>query len=259
MQDEGLKEFYEQQYAEDEYAPSKEANHHPFYSTLKAFIDAYQLQNKHLLEVGSGRGAFQDVIQNYVGIDISINAGKHLNKPFTQGSAGSLPFADNSFDAVWTYAVLEHVPNPETALSEMRRVIKPDGLLLLAPAWQCRSWAAMGYPVRPYSDFDLGGKLIKASIPIRDSVIFRSSYVFPRRFGRYVQARLSSHPVRFHYKEIQPNYVTYWMSDSDAVNSMDPYDAILWFHSRGDQCLSHLTNFRQFFVRTGSLIFRIKK
>ena len=40
---------------------------------------------------------------------------------------------------------------------------------------------------------------------------------------------------------------------------MDPYEAILWFITRGDECLSHPTAMSQFFVRTGRLIFRIHK
>ncbi len=49
------------------------------------------------------------------------------------------------------------------------------------------------------------------------------------------------------------------MSDSDAVNSMDPYEAIVWFTSRGDECLSYPSRSAQFLVRDGALIFRIHK
>ncbi len=49
------------------------------------------------------------------------------------------------------------------------------------------------------------------------------------------------------------------MSDSDAVNSMDPYEAIVCFTSRGDACLSYPSRSAQFLVRDGPLIFRIDK
>ena len=36
-----------------------------------------------------------------------------------------------------------------------------------------------------------------------------------------------------HYSHIVPNYKTYWMSDSDAVNQLDRLEVALWFKSRG--------------------------
>ncbi|MCD4815853.1 MAG: class I SAM-dependent methyltransferase, partial [Methanosarcinales archaeon] len=41
-----------------------------------------------------------------------------------------LAFADNSFDYVITTFVLCSIPNPVAALREMRRVCKPDGLVI---------------------------------------------------------------------------------------------------------------------------------
>jgi hypothetical protein len=49
------------------------------------------------------------------------------------------------------------------------------------------------------------------------------------------------------------------MSDGDAVNSIDPYEAILWFVSRGDECVSYPLFMRQIVVRTGGIVFRIRK
>ncbi|WP_211844558.1 class I SAM-dependent methyltransferase [Neoroseomonas eburnea] len=42
----------------------------------------------------------------------------------------SLPFADGSFDVVTANQVFEHVPEPEKALAELRRVLTPEGILL---------------------------------------------------------------------------------------------------------------------------------
>ena len=248
--------FYDRAYLEGEYAQSTIAEQHSFFPTLNSFIEDYSLANSRCLEIGCGRGAFQDLIDDYTGVDLSFSVSLYLHKPFYQCSATSLPFPDRSFDAIWTYAVLEHVLRPEAALAEIRRVLRPGGLLLLAPAWQCRSWAAAGYPVRSYSDFNWRGKLVKASIPVRDSVAFRSINVVPRRLIRLLEFLMNKRCTRFKYHSLTPNYERYWMSDSDAVNSMDPFEAIVWFVSRGDQCLSYPSWIDSLLVRTGALIFR---
>lgn len=254
-----LKDFYEREYEGDRYAASTTAEEHAFFPQLQAFVDEYHLESKRCLEIGCGRGAFQDAVTDYTGVDISLSVRRYLHKPFSQASATALPFPDCTFDAIWSYAVLEHVPNPELALVEIRRVLRNHGLLLLAPAWQCRPWAAEGYPVRPYSDFDLRGKLIKASIPLRGSVWFRAMDLLPRRALGLAKYMSSRQAVIFRYRELMPNYETYWMSDSDAVNSMDPFDAILWFLSRGDECVNFPTWTAGFKVRTGPLVFRVRK
>jgi len=252
--------FYANVYKGDQYSNCDTAEKHPFASTLRHFLDTYRLAGARCVEVGSGRGAFQDVVANYTGVDYSPTVAHYYRKPFCNASCESLPFGDDSFDVAWSYAVLEHVDDPQRALEEIRRVLKPGGLLLLEPAWQCRPWAADGYPVRPYSDFGFWGKLNKASIPIRDSVLFRSAFVFPRRLRRllgYLLRGERTHP--FMFRRLGANFETFWMSDSDALNSMDPFDALLFFASRGDTCLNYPTLLRQFLVRTGPIIIRIQK
>ena len=43
-----------------------------------------------------------------------------------------LPLVDNSFDLVWCVDALEHIVDTQTALSEMRRVLRPGGELIVA-------------------------------------------------------------------------------------------------------------------------------
>jgi len=50
---------------------------------------------------------------------------------FTQGSAGRIPFADASFDVVFSNSVLHHLSNPTKAFEEMLRVIKPGGMVFV--------------------------------------------------------------------------------------------------------------------------------
>jgi SAM-dependent methyltransferase len=203
---------------------------------VAAFVKRFNLSDRPVLEIGSGRGYLQDVAQNYTGLDISPTVARFYHKKFVLGSATAMPFPDDSFDGVWSIWVFEHVPNPEQAFYEARRVTRDNGVLFLVPAWNCNSWAAEGYEVRPYSDFHLGGKIIKASIPLRSSGPFRVMSLVPTRIVRSLVARFG--PTRLRYRRLSPNYEKYWVPDSDAVNSIDGHEAMLWFLSRGDECLN---------------------
>jgi SAM-dependent methyltransferase len=52
-----------------------------------------------------------------------------LNVSFQVADSTGLPFEDEEFDAVFSSAMLEHVPQREKALDEMIRVLKPDGVI----------------------------------------------------------------------------------------------------------------------------------
>lgn len=75
---------------------------------------------------------------------------------FLVGNATGLEFADNSFDALICSEVLEHLSDYDTALAEIRRVLKPGGRLCITVphAWPERiCWRLApppdGYPFQP--------------------------------------------------------------------------------------------------------------
>ena len=54
-----------------------------------------------------------------------------LDPRLQQADIMSLPYEDQSFDVVMAAHVLEHLPDPQTALAEMVRVLKPGGMVFL--------------------------------------------------------------------------------------------------------------------------------
>lgn len=202
------------------------------------FLEMYGLKDKKVLEVGSGQGSLQDLAADYTGLDISAAAASKYHKNFVVASATAMPFPDDTFDAVWTVWVMEHIPEPERALREIRRVLKPGGKLYLHVAWNCPSWLADGFNVRSYSDFNWKGKIVKASLLVRDTGYFKSTYRLPTRMIRWAQyARNGANePLRF--SALEPNYTTYWEPDSDAAVNLDSVEALLWHTAQGDRCLN---------------------
>lgn len=205
---------------------------------VRRFVTQYNLRDKRMLEVGAGSGLLQDLVSDYTGLDISPTARRFFHKPFVEASATAMPFPDESFDGLWSIWVLEHIPNPERALREMRRVVKPGGYMLLWPAWEVSRFAAQGYAARPYSDFDWKGKLIKAVLPVARSPLIRGWHAPQGRLLRSLGARIGKGPSRLHFTRLEPNYGAYWEADSDATTSVSLHEVYLWFVTRGDECLN---------------------
>ena len=197
-------------------------------------------------------------MDDYTGTDLSENVQHNYHKPFRIADAETLPFADNTFDAVWTITVLEHVPDPEQALREIRRVLRPNGLLFLKPAWNCRPWICEGIPVQSYGDLSWRQRVIKLSLPVRESVVFRAAHKLPIRLWRCLKALFVKRTPLF-FRKLKADYTHFWMADSDACTSIDPFDTILWFRDRGDEVLSHTTWCSAFLSRSEPLVVRIKK
>jgi SAM-dependent methyltransferase len=231
--------------------------YHHVQENVEDFVQRFNLRAAKALDVGSGTGYLQDVVEDYTGFDISSSVRRYYHKPFVEGSATAMPFSDNTFGAIWTIWVLEHVINPEQALQEIRRVSKDRGLLYLAPAWDVASWASQGYDYRPYSDFGTVGKILKASVPVQGSFQgWAKVFIWPVRLSTW---KITGQPTSFRYHRLVPNYVTYLGPDSDAVNSLDRNETALWFVSRGDECLNCKSIWSAPFVREGALIIRVHK
>ena len=252
------KEFYDEnrtnQYGEQ--YTTKQAKDHPSYDDLNNFILKYQLKYGKCLEIGSSGGGFQDMVEDYYGTDIAESLKQYYHKPYRVAEGENYPFDDSMFDAIWTLHVYEHIPHLQKAMLEIKRLVKKNGYVLFSPAWQSRSWAAKGYEVRPYSDFNLKGTLIKFFIPLRNSIIWRSLFIFPKRIFRTLLFKMEYKFTNIRYKKLEANYETYWVPDSDACNSIDPHDAILWFESNGFRCLSHPLYMEALLVRNGALVFQ---
>ena len=60
---------------------------------------------------------------------LAAAAGGHSNATFHVGSVTELPFEDNYFEVAHCHAVFMHVPDTQAALAEVKRVLKPGGII----------------------------------------------------------------------------------------------------------------------------------
>lgn len=93
--------------------------------TLDRFIAVYA-SDGFTLDVGAQTGPYAAQFPRRVALDLQPRRGVHV-----VGDAQSLGFVSDSFDVVLCTEVLEHLPEPQRAVDEMRRVLKPGGILVL--------------------------------------------------------------------------------------------------------------------------------
>jgi SAM-dependent methyltransferase len=108
---------------------------------------------RRLLVVGCGSGKEAAVLAEELGpatettgIDIVVNFDPEAAQAvrLLHGDATKLEFAEGSFDCVYSYHALEHIPRHVQALREMRRVLVDNGLLCIGTPNRSRLFAYAG-------------------------------------------------------------------------------------------------------------------
>jgi ubiquinone/menaquinone biosynthesis C-methylase UbiE len=117
-------------------------------------------RGRDVLEIGVGLGSdfmrFVEAGANASGVDLTEASVALVRRRLELGGlaanvmvgdAEQLPFADESFDLVYSWGVLHHTPDTERALAEVRRVLRQGGEARIM-FYSRRSWVAFGLWVR---------------------------------------------------------------------------------------------------------------
>ena len=127
-------------------------------------LDSDGTPTKSLLDVGAGKGAQAAVFSRYFNITTLDRHGDarqtfeslNINARVVVAEIGNqaFPLPDNSFDVVFTKSVIEHVENWEQFLTEINRVLKPGGsVIVMTPDWSSQKVNFYDDPthIRPYT------------------------------------------------------------------------------------------------------------
>ena len=219
-----------------------------------------------ILEIGCGMAYLAKIHPRWNGAEYSRTAvervkqrdGNNIN--VSEQDAQNLSYKDGSFDAIFSFATFEHVPNPNKAFEEIDRVLRPGGEAMLAPAWHCRSWTVKKIEVIPWSELFFMQKIERLLIPVRASLIFRALVAAPRRLIVELKMSITTEPLTLSYRSLYPRWDLIekygHVSDDDAVADIDAHAGIAFFKSRGYSVLSHPTLLARLLARGEAVIVR---
>lgn len=132
---------------------------------LKAYVLAQDFVRGDVLEVGCGEGRGIDLIidksQSYTAIDKIEPVIDQLRKKYPSGKfiRGNIPplnqFADNSFDRIFSFQVIEHIEDDHLFLKEINRILKPGGIALITTPNMPRSLSRNPWHIREYTAGEL--------------------------------------------------------------------------------------------------------
>lgn len=161
------------------------------------------------LEVGCGAGVLRGRLPNWIGVDVSEAAVRRVpdRHPAVVAAAEALPFSESTFDLVVMFNLIEHLSEPQLALDEAVRLLRPGGYLIIRSPQlilgreRLRSWLM---PFRVANEL---------ALRLRDELRYR--------IGRRVTLRLV---------ERHPDFSRIG-DDADATNFYNPHNVLFYLLS----------------------------
>jgi ubiquinone/menaquinone biosynthesis C-methylase UbiE len=133
-----------------------------FKPSHRLMVRKFQRDEERILDIGCGTSQFAARVlprfskAEVVGLDLSrsmlrASQGRcfrgHNRMRLVQGDSQKLPFADDSFDLVTCSHSFHHYPNQLQVVSEMHRVLRPEGRLMIIDGDRDRWWGRLIFDV----------------------------------------------------------------------------------------------------------------
>jgi SAM-dependent methyltransferase len=179
------------------------------------------LEGKNILEVGSGAGRFTQIVLDYTkaslySLDYSeaVEANAENNGPnprlrLFQASIYEMPFANNSFDKVFCFGVLQHTPDIKKSIECLYKKLMPGGELIIDFYPYNGFWTKLQakYIFRPFLKKKKNTELLSLIKKNVDWMIFITRFFDKVKLGRLVNRFIpicdieSTHPAKLSREE----------------------------------------------------------
>ncbi len=199
---------------------------------IEAFAGFKNWAGRRVLEIGVGMGAdlfrFSKAGAAAVGLDLSPVSLKLARQnaesngslpPLLNGDAELLPFADQTFDLVYSWGVLHHTPDTERAVSEVHRVLRPGGecrVMLYHRRSLLGLQCYLRYGLAGFRPLTSLSELIEAHIESPGTKAFtvaEARYLFRIFQGVEIKTVATAYDLRFGRRRFAPHWMLHLVPD----------------------------------------------
>ena len=226
-----MREFYE---TSETYKGLLAAHDEVYLRHYVELVSRYAPPGSKVLDLGCGNGISARLLNqaafDVVGTDISplfLKEARSWENPrlrYQVCDVLELPFENDAFDVICSNELIEHLPDVETALTEMMRVVCKGGKIVLSGPNLCS-------PLIPLLDW-IGLMSGKSGRPVWGETKRQALRQFMRNSGLYVKKRFLTKSPNFIYREpdLQADAIG---GDADSAYYASPIDLAQFFRSHG--------------------------
>ena len=236
-----MREFYE---TSETYKTLLDAHDENYLRHYVELVTRYAPPRSKVLDLGCGNGISAKLLNqadfDVVGTDISplfLKDARNWENPrlrYQVCDVMELPFESESFNVVCSNELVEHLPDVETALTEMMRVVCKGGRIVISGPNLCS-------PLIPLLDW-LNLMSGKSGRPVWGETKRQALQQFARNCRLYVQKRFLTRTPHFIYREpdLQADAIG---GDADSAYYASPIDLAQFFRSHGFTILKKAVGF----------------
>ena len=236
-----MREFYE---TSESYKELLDAHDETYLRHYVELVTRFAPQAGKILDLGCGNGISSRLLNQsgfvVVGTDISslfLEDARKWENPTLQYEVCDvleLPFADESFDVICSNELVEHLPDVETALSEMVRVVRKGGKVVISGPNLCS-------PITPFLDWI---RLIhgKQGRPVWAETKQQAFQQLKENCQLYFRKRYFTKTPRFLYREpdLEMDAIG---GDADSAYYANPIDIAKYFKRHGFRIVKRAVGF----------------